>query len=102
MKDTHLFKTQIRKNDELVFHYFGKSHSAIRIGDYKLIKFWNLKKTELYNLTDDLGEVNDISEKNPQKVKELEKSLMQYVKAVKAEGYISGVTPEKVVKDDKD
>lgn len=91
-----------RKNDELVFHYFGKSHSAIRIGDYKLIKFWNLKKTELYNLKDDLGELNDLSEKNPEKVKEMEKPLLEYVKAVKAEGYISGIPAKKAVKDEED
>ncbi len=91
-----------RKNDELIFHYFGKSHSAIRVGDYKLIKFWNLKKTELYNLKDDLGELNDLSKKNPQKVKELETELMKYVKEVKAEDYISGVARKKAVKDDED
>jgi arylsulfatase A-like enzyme len=91
-----------RKNDELVFHYFGKSHSAIRVGDYKLIKFWNLNKTELYNLKDDLGELNDLSQKNTKKVEELEKQLKEYVKEVKAEGYISGLTPKKSVKDDED
>lgn len=89
-----------RKNDELVFHYFGKSHSAIRIGDYKLIKFWNLKKTELFNLKDDLGELNNLSEKNPEKVKEMEIELMKYVKEVRAENYITGVSPKKPVKDD--
>lgn len=91
-----------RKNDELVFHYFGKSHSAIRSGDYKLIKFWNLKKTELYNLKDDLGEVNDLSENYQQKVKELEKSLMEYVKEVHAEELVSGAPLKKAAKDDED
>ena len=91
-----------RKNEAIVFHYFGKSHSAIRIGDYKLIKFWNLKKTELYNLKDDLSELNDLSEKYPKKVKEMEKELMEYVKEIKAEDYISGVTRKKEVKDDED
>jgi arylsulfatase A-like enzyme len=91
-----------RKNDELVFHYFNRPHSAIRIGDYKLIKFWNLKKTELYNLKDDLGEVNDLSEKYPQKVKELEKPLMEYVKEVHAEELVSGAPRKKAAKDDDD
>jgi arylsulfatase A-like enzyme len=91
-----------RKNDELVFHYFNRPHSAIRIGDYKLIKFWNLKKAELYNLKDDLGEVNDLSEKYPQKVKELEKPLMEYVKEVHAEELISGAPRKKAAKDDDD
>lgn len=91
-----------RENDELVFHYFNRPHSAIRIGDYKLIKFWNLKKTELYNLKDDLSEVNDISEKYPQKVKELEKPLMEYVKEVHAEELVSGAPRKKAAKDDDD
>jgi hypothetical protein len=56
----------------------------------------------LYNLKDDLSEVNDLSEKYPQKVKEMEKLLMGYVEEVNAEAYISGVAPKKVVKDDID
>jgi len=84
-----------------MFHYFGKSHSAIRIGDYKLIKFWNLKKTELYNLKDDLSKLNDLSGKNPKKVKELGKSLMDYIKEVKAGAYIFGVAPKKATKEDE-
>ena len=91
-----------RKNDEIVFHYFGKSHSAIRIGDYKLIKFWNLNKTELYNLKDDLGEIKDISKTNPQKVKELEKLMMDYVKEVNAEGLLSGVQRKKGSNEEED
>ncbi len=74
-----------RKREELVFHYYGKSHSAIRSGDFKLIKFWDLKKIELYNLKEDLGELNDLSLKQPQKAKELESKLMAYLKEVNAE-----------------
>ncbi|MCX6326925.1 MAG: sulfatase [Bacteroidia bacterium] len=74
-----------RKTDELVFHYFGKSHSAIRVGDYKLIKFWDSKKIELYNLKDDIGELSDLSKKETQKAEELESKLMAYLKEVHAE-----------------
>lgn len=74
-----------RKNDELVFHYFGKPHSSIRIGDYKLIKFWNLKKLELYNLKEDLGEMNDLSASDPQRAKAMEASMMAYLERVRAE-----------------
>jgi len=73
-----------RKND-LVFHYFNKPHSAIRVGDYKLIKFWDSKKIELYNLKDDVGELNDLSQKEPDKTRELESRLMTYLKKVHAE-----------------
>jgi len=49
-----------------------------------------------------LGELNDLSEKYPQKVKELEKPLMDYVKEVHGEELISGVPRKKAVKDDED
>jgi arylsulfatase A-like enzyme len=74
-----------RNKDELVFHYFGKSHSAIRVGDYKLIKFWDLNKLELYNLKDDNSELNDLSQSFPEKVKQMETRLMDYLKEVHAE-----------------
>ena len=74
-----------RKANGLVFHYFSNNpHSAIRVGDYKLIKFWSTGKVELYNLKTDLGERNDLSTTMPVKVKELEQHLMAYAKAVNA------------------
>jgi arylsulfatase A-like enzyme len=79
----------------LVFHYYGKSHSAIRVGDYKLIKFWNLKKTELYNLKEDLGELVDLAPKQPEKVNELEKLLTSYMEEVQAEVLYPSVSKEK-------
>jgi arylsulfatase A-like enzyme len=74
-----------RPKGELIFHYFGKPHSAIRAGDYKLIKFWNLKKIELFNLKDDPGELVDLASSQPEKVRELEAKLMAYLEAVHAE-----------------
>lgn len=75
----------VRKEEALVFHYFGNPHSAIRAGDWKLIKFWNLKKIELYNLQDDPGELTDLAPSNPDKAKELETKLMAYLEKVHAE-----------------
>jgi hypothetical protein len=74
-----------RKDDELIFHYYGQAHSAIRVGDFKLIKFWKTKKLELYNLKDDIGEINDLSKANPEKAKALESRLMAYLESVHAE-----------------
>jgi len=74
-----------RKNDELIFHYYGQPHSAIRVGDYKLIKFWKTKKLELYNLNDDIGEINDLAKSKPEKTKDLENRLMAYLESVRAE-----------------
>lgn len=89
-----------RTNNELVFHYFNRPHSAIRIGDYKLISFWNLKKIELYNLKNDVGERQDLSLQYPQKVKELQNALMDYVKKVHAESLVSGVPGKKETKEE--
>jgi hypothetical protein len=74
-----------RKDDGLVFHYFGKSHSSIRVGDHKLIKFWNLKKIELYDLKDDPEELHDLATKYPNKASALEAKLFAYMEKVRAE-----------------
>ena len=78
-----------RKAKGLIFHYFSNPQSAIRVGDYKLIKFWTTGKVELYHLKTDLGERNDLSTTMPDKVKELEQYLMTYVKSVSAEKYVN-------------
>ncbi len=91
-----------RTREELIFHYFGKPHSAVRLGNYKLIRFRNPKRTELYNLKDDPGELNDLSGKDPEKVKELEQLLISYMQEVHAEAFnppVSGTT--KSANDDK-
>lgn len=73
-----------RSTDDFYFHRYnnGYPHSAIISGDYKLIKFWKTKKLELYNLKNDIGEVNDIAAKQPGKVKELEEKLVKYINEV--------------------
>jgi arylsulfatase A-like enzyme len=89
-----------RKEDGLVFHYFGKSHSSIRVGDDKLIKFWNLKKIELYNLKDDPGELHDLSMKDPNKARALEAQLIGYMEKVRAEPLYPPKTKPKKADDD--
>ena len=44
--------------------------AAVRDGDWKLIRFPD-KPTELYNLSKDISEVNDLAAREPEKVKEL-------------------------------
>lgn len=63
----------------LVWHFphyrHGPGHdpySAIRQGDWKLIRFYDPAKTELYNLADDLGETNDLAGSMQAKAKQLE------------------------------
>jgi arylsulfatase A-like enzyme len=45
--------------------------SAIRLGDWKLIQYFENNDIELYNLKEDIGEKNNLAESNQKKVKEL-------------------------------
>jgi arylsulfatase A-like enzyme len=54
---------------------------AIRLGDYKLIEYFENKTVQLFNLKLDLGEQNDLSNSNPQKVKELSDMLHTWQKS---------------------
>ena len=77
-------------NREAIFwhfpHYRGKivPYSIIRAGDWKLIKRYEGKTFELFNLKDDLSEQNDLSEKMPEEVKELDDKLRNWLKATNA------------------
>jgi arylsulfatase A-like enzyme len=67
--------------DSLVWHFPHYRHppgpySIIRSDDWKLIK-WYEGQTELYRLSDDLGEQNDLAPKMPEKVAELDAVLMK-------------------------
>ncbi len=82
-----------RKTDErpLFWHYphysgglGGRPSGAVRLGDYKLIEFYEDNHVELYNLEKDLDETNDLSENYPEKVKELKKLLHDWRKDVGA------------------
>ena len=59
-------------------HYHGslwKPGSAIRYGDWKLLKFYEENKLELYNLKNDLGEETDLSSRYPLIVKKLSNQM---------------------------
>ena len=45
--------------------------SAIRLGNWKLIQYFENNDIELYNLEEDISEKNNLAESNPEKVKEL-------------------------------
>ncbi len=53
-----------------LFWRFGEQH-AIRQGDWKLLRARGAAKPELYNLTNDMSERNDLAEKYPDRVKQL-------------------------------
>ena len=58
--------------------------SAVRLGDWKLIEFYEDNKTELYNLKNDISETIDLSKKYPEKKEELMKILDEWKIDVKA------------------
>ena len=77
-----------RENSGLVFHFpwfNGEPESAIRLGDYKLIKNIDSRKLWLFNLTNDIEERMDLSEQMPEKTIEMHNILENYLKNVDAE-----------------
>ncbi|MDO5571519.1 MAG: sulfatase [Bacteroidales bacterium] len=83
-------------NRPLYFHYpndwgerfnnVGEPQSAVIIGDYKLIHFYETKTNLLYNIKEDISETNDLS-KNPKYTKTLQKlakSLSDRLRETKA------------------
>jgi len=68
-------------------HYYwpiATPSSTIRKGDWKLIEFYEGNRMELYNLTNDLGEQNNLAENRPEKVKELKTLLDNWRENVNA------------------
>lgn len=63
----------------------GKSSGAVRLGNWKLIEFFDNPKVELYNLEDDISEENNLADDFPGKVKHLHKLLMEWREDVSAE-----------------
>lgn len=62
----------------------GDPSSIIREGEWKLIHYWEDGSQELYNLTEDSGEQNDVSEENPEITARLGKDLMDWLMEVDA------------------
>ena len=60
------------------------AYGAVRLGNYKLIEWTDLKTVELYDLSKDVGEKNNLSESMPEKVTELLGMLQDYKKEIKA------------------
>ncbi|MBN2281156.1 MAG: sulfatase [Candidatus Marinimicrobia bacterium] len=68
------------------YHTGGATpYSAIRCRDWKLIKFYETGNLELYHLKNDIGERNDLSEKEPEKTQVFHNQLNQWLKEVNAQ-----------------
>jgi arylsulfatase A-like enzyme len=79
-----------RPREEIVFHFPHHQngqppHSAIRVGDLKLLKFYEDDGVALYDLATDIGERDDLAAKRPADAKRLRTQLEQYLAAVDAQ-----------------
>ena len=79
-----------RDREEIVFHFphyqsGDGPHSALFLGKYKLMKFYETDRLALFDISADISEQNDLSKQQPQKAKELEVLLMQYLEDVDAQ-----------------
>ena len=74
----------------LIWHYphygnqGGEPSSIIRLGDWKLIHYYEDGHQELYNLRTDGGEEHDVSKDNPELVRKLSNQLFRYLEGVGA------------------
>lgn len=84
----------VDENRVLIWHYPNKwinkdgpginYFSAIRKGSWKMVYRMRDGKKELYNLKNDLGEQNDVSNQNPEKLNELSKLISQKLREWKS------------------
>ena len=80
-----------RPRDELVVHFphYDKDAigpaSAILLGDFKLIRAYETGGLTLYNIAKDSGERHDLAKELPDKVKEMNQRLTDYLAAVDAQ-----------------
>ena len=61
------------------FHKKNRMGSAIRKGQFKLIKFYDQDSVELYDLKDDISESNNLAAKMPGIASELRRDLEQWL-----------------------
>ncbi len=62
----------------------GTPGSSIRMGDYKLIEFFEDGKIELYNLREDTSEEHNLAGKDPQRARHMQKMLADWRQKVQA------------------
>jgi uncharacterized membrane protein YgcG len=79
-----------RSREGLYFHFphyqsEGGPQSSIRVGDLKLIHFYEKDNYMLFDLATDLQERNDLASKRPEVVKDLKGQLERYLSEVKAQ-----------------
>ena len=79
-----------RQREELVFHFphyqsDDGPHSSIRVGNLKLIHFYENDRVALFDLAKDIGERNDLAQQMPKDAQEMKGRLDQYLTAINAQ-----------------
>ena len=84
--------TVTRARPFLIFHQAvaRKAQSAIREGDFKLVKHWEQKQVELFDLSQDRSEARNLSQKMPDVRKDLECPGLPFVVGVLGVGGVRG------------
>ena len=93
MSITSLIKGEKKLDRDAIYWHFPhySNHGlqspggAVRSGDYKLLEYFENNTVQLFNLKSDIGEQNDISTLNPEKVNELRTKLHQWRKRINAQ-----------------
>ncbi|WP_395737134.1 sulfatase-like hydrolase/transferase [Prosthecobacter sp.] len=73
-----------RPIDRFVWHQVlevAHPQSAIRVGDYKLLYFWDTKEGLLFDVVKDLGETRDVARQNPEVAGKLQTELKAHLRA---------------------
>ena len=65
-------------------HFRTTPAAATRMGDWKLIEFFEDGTLELYNTAEDLSETKNLAKKNPKKAQELHHAMLAWRKSVDA------------------
>lgn len=85
-----LLKGKDIKSRPLFWHYphygnqGGEPSSIIREGDWKLIHYWEDNRDELYNLTADIGELQNIADQHPEIASTMNRQLMDWLNKTNA------------------
>jgi arylsulfatase A-like enzyme len=79
-----------RSHQEMVFHFphyqsGDGPHSALFLGNFKLIKFYENNRRALFDISKDISEQNDLAEQMPQKTAELDRLLVRYLHDIDAQ-----------------
>ncbi len=76
------------EREALYWHYPHYHHStpagAVRMGDYKLIEFFEDGRLELYHLKTDLGETKNLADAQPERAEKMLQKLKAWRKSVHA------------------